>query len=120
MKLTEHFSLEELIKSSTAKAKKIDNTPTQAAKTNLQHLASNILEPIRLKYGKPIIVTSGYRSMALNKAVGGSKTSQHLLGQAADIKASQNENKALFTLIEKMVKNGEIQVGQLIDEYGYK
>ena len=66
MKLTEHFSLEELIKSSTAKAKKIDNTPTQAAKTNLQRLASNILEPIRLKYGKPIIVTSGYRSMALN------------------------------------------------------
>ena len=120
MKLTEHFSLEELIKSSTAKAKKIDNTPTQAAKTNLQHLASNILEPIRLKYNKPIIVTSGYRSMALNKAVGGSKTSQHLLGQAADIKAPHNENKALFQLIEKMVKAGEIQVGQLIDEYGYK
>ena len=58
--------------------------------------------------------------MTLNKAVGGSKTSQHLLGQAADIKASQNENKALFQLIEKMVKDGEIQVGQLIDEYGYK
>ena len=58
--------------------------------------------------------------MALNKAVGGSKTSQHLLGQAADIKSSQNENKALFQLIEKMVKAGEIQVGQLIDEYYYK
>ena len=114
MQLTENFTLEELIESSTAKAKKIDNTPDEVSKDKLIHLANDILQPLRDKYGSPITVTSGYRSDALNKAVGGVKTSQHRYGEAADIKCS--DLKKLWKIAVEMVNNKEITVGQLIDE----
>ena len=121
MKLTEHFTLEELIKSSTADRLKIDNTPTKSIISNLTEVAQ-LLEKIRTTYGKPIIVTSGYRSEALNKAVGGSKTSQHRLGQAADIRSvsdTKKDNQELFNVILGMIIQKDIEVGQLIDEYDY-
>lgn len=117
MKLTEHFTLEELTDSATAKKLKIDNTPTKEIKENLRELAQ-LLEKIRMKWNSPIIVTSGYRCKDLNKAVGGSKTSQHVKGQAADVICKNN--KDLFILIQQMILNGDITVGQLIDEYNYK
>ena len=80
-----YFDLTELTHSDTAIAKKIDNTPTEEVKKNLENLVKYVLDPLREMYGKPIYVNSGYRSEALNKAVGGSKTSQHVLGMAADI-----------------------------------
>lgn len=121
MKLTEHFTLEELINSPTAKRLNIDNTPSKAITSNLMEL-SELLEKIRTNYGKPIIVTSGYRCEKLNKAVGGAKGSQHRLGQAADIRSvsdSVEDNKELFNVIVGMVLQKEIEVGQLIDEYNY-
>ena len=83
--LTPHFKLSEFIKSSTATARKIDNTPSQEVISNLQALCQNVLEPLREYFNCPIIIGSGFRSPALNKAVGGVKNSQHMTGQAADI-----------------------------------
>ena len=82
---------------------------------------AELLQKIRDKYGYPINVNSGYRCLALNNAVGGSKTSQHVIGQAADIVATGGRTNAhLFNVIKEMIDSGEIQVGQLIWEYGTK
>ena len=121
MNLTNHFSLQELTNSATAKRLKIDNTPNDSIIKELQEVA-NMLEKIRIVYGKPIIVTSGYRCTKLNNAVGGSKTSQHVKGQAADIRTISDlpeDNKKLFDLIVEMGKQNQIKWGQLIDEYNY-
>lgn len=122
MKLTDNFTLEELIKSSTATKLNIHNNPTEEITSNLLELSTKILQPIRNVYGKPIVISSGYRCTKLNKAVGGVSTSQHVKGEAADIHTVSDtvqHNKELFKLIEKMVKDGKIIVGQLIDEYNY-
>lgn len=119
-KLSENFSLEEMIASDTAKIRKIDNTPTPAAKVKLERLCKEILQPIRDKYGHAITVTSGYRSPKLNAAVGGVKNSQHLTGEAADIKCTATSKATLFNLIKSMIASKEIKVGQLIWEYGTK
>ena len=119
-KITANFTFDELIYSPTANRLGIDNTPDKETKEKLIRLAKEILQPIRNKWGSAIVVTSAYRCEALNKAVGGVKNSQHRLGEAADIKVgSKAQNKALFNLIQKMVNNGELKVGQLIDEYNY-
>ncbi len=118
MQLSEYFTLEELTASTTAKMKRIDNTPDKKACLRLAYLCQNILAPIRRKYGFPIYVNSGYRCPELNKAVNGSATSQHLTGDAADITCKATSRAELFRLIKKMVESGEIEVGQLIWEYG--
>lgn len=71
MKLTEHFQLIEFTRSSTAMARHIDNTPTEAVAANLKRICKEILAPLRAFAGQPIIIGSGYRCPALNKAVGG-------------------------------------------------
>lgn len=117
-----YFSIYELSRSATAARLGIDNTPTTAVKKNLEKLINEVLDPLREAWGAPIIVTSGYRSPKLNKAVGGSKTSQHVLGQAADIKTvgdKPENNKKLFELAKKLIDEKKIVVGQLIDEYRY-
>lgn len=119
-RLTQNFSLEEMIASSTAKQKRINNTPNPEVKKNLEKLCKEVLQPIRDKYGRAITVTSGYRCPALNKAVGGVATSQHLQGAAADIKCTATSKAVLFNIIKDMINNGEIKVGQLIWEYGTK
>lgn len=80
-----YFTIKELTASDTAKAKGIDNTPTEAVKKNLEALTTNVLNPVREIYGKPILISSGYRCPALNAAVGGAANSQHTTGQAADL-----------------------------------
>lgn len=111
-----YFTIKELCKSSTAISKNIDNSPNSEVVQNLTQLVDNILDPLREKYGKPINVNSGYRCQALNKAVGGSKTSQHCFGQAADITTgSKSENKKLFNLIIKL----NLPYDQLIDESNF-
>lgn len=118
---TKNFSYDELIASSTAKRLGLDNTPTPEEKEKLRQLAEDILQPIRDAWRAPIVVTSGFRSEAVNKAVGGVKNSQHRLGEAADIKVGGKErNKKLFNFIYKMISKGDIKVGQLIDEYNYQ
>ena len=84
MKLSKNFSLEELIKSDTAIRKEINNIPSEDVTSNLQELVDNVLQPIRDRMG-PVVIVSGYRSPQLNTEIGGSKTSDHCLGMAADI-----------------------------------
>ena len=111
-----YFTIKELCKSSTATQKGIDNTPNSEIVSNLEQLVDKILDPLREKYGKPVRVNSGYRCEKLNKAVGGSNTSQHKYGLAADITAgSRLENKKLFALIQQL----NLPFDQLIDEKNY-
>lgn len=111
-----YFTIKELTKSSCADQYKIDNTPPQESISNLTALVDNVLDPLREAYGRPINVTSGYRCPELNKKVNGSKTSQHVLGQAADITVgSPDNNKKLFSLIKSL----KLPFDQLIDEYNY-
>lgn len=84
-KLSENFTLEEMLVSSTARKYGIRNVPDATAKANLTLLCKDLLQPLRESYGKPVIVTSGYRCPQLNARTGGSRTSQHMKGQAADI-----------------------------------
>lgn len=79
-----YFSIGELCSSSTASARKIDNTPDADVRARLTELVDEVLDPIRQEWGSGISVTSGYRSRELNRAVGGSPTSAHCLGYAAD------------------------------------
>jgi uncharacterized protein YcbK (DUF882 family) len=113
-----YFTITELTKSATASRRGIDNTPSSTIKANLTELVDKILDPLREAWGSPIIVTSGYRCQQLNKAVGGAKSSQHVYGQAADIRTvsdKPSDNKKLFDLILKL----NLPYDQLIDEYGY-
>ena len=82
-----YFTIQELSASATAERLAIDNTPPRAAQQMLTVLVEQLLDPIRRRYGAPIIVTSGYRCPALNTAVGGVANSHHILGCAADIVA---------------------------------
>ncbi len=108
-----YFTIEEMIKSSTATAKRIDNTPNQTVIDSLTKLIEAVLDPLREWYGKPIRVNSGYRCEALNKAVGSkAKNSQHLYGEATDITAgSKAENEKLFNYIKD-----NLPFDQLINE----
>jgi antitoxin component of RelBE/YafQ-DinJ toxin-antitoxin module len=84
VRLSPHFHLEEFTRSKTALELGISNTPDVEQVQNISALCKVVLEEVRKHFGKPIFITSGYRSPELNKAVGGSKYSQHLKGEAAD------------------------------------
>lgn len=85
IQLTPHFKLSEFTKSSTASARGIPNVPNKEQVSNLKALCVEVLEPLRQWYGKTIIIGSGFRCPALNKAVGGVSNSQHMKGEAADL-----------------------------------
>ena len=91
-----YFSIEELVKSASAERLAIDNTPPRAAQRMLTILVEQLLDPIRRRYGAPIIVTSGYRCPALNTAVGGVANSHHIVGCAADIVGETPSNLPLY------------------------
>lgn len=80
-----YFTIAELVKSETADKKAIDNRLPQELLPNAQALVNNVLDPLREAYGKPITVTSGYRCPALNKAIGGSKTSDHCFDEETEL-----------------------------------
>ena len=107
MKISKNFILQEFLVTNTG----LNNQLTSEALANIEYLATKLLQPLRDAYGKPIRITSGYRSAEVNKAVGGSPTSQHTKGQAVDIVAE--DNKALFDLIKS-----SFDFDQLIWEYG--
>ena len=90
MILSPHFKLVEFTRSATATARHIDNTPSEAVVANLTRICQEILEPLRTFAGQPIIIGSGYRCPALNKAVGGVPNSQHQTGEAVDIHIPDN------------------------------
>ena len=106
------FTIAELCKSTTADRLGINNRCRQEHVTALTALVDNVLDPLRTWWGKPITVNSGYRCPELNAAVKGSKTSQHMSGQAADIDTGdRQQNKLLFEHIRK-----NLPFDQLIDE----
>ena len=111
MNLSPHFSLAELTGSQVATRQGIDNTPVPAIIANLTRLAM-LLEQVRALVGAPITISSGYRSPALNKAVGGASNSAHVLGLAADISTNKLAPKALAMLIR--------QSGILFDQLIYE
>ena len=99
MNLSINFTLSELTKSETALRKGLNNEPTQDIISSLQMLAVNVLQPVRDHYNKGVKVNSGYRSPEVNASVGGSKTSDHCKGQAADIEIPGVPNKELALYI---------------------
>ena len=104
MNLTRNFTLEELVKSETALRKGLDNTPDEGSVKNLKALAENVLQPVRDAFGKGVKVNSGYRHPDVNAAVGGSRTSDHCKGMAADIEIPGVANHELATWIEQNLK----------------
>ena len=112
MKLSGHFSLAELTKSQTATRKGIDNKPTLDHIENLTELCTHVLEPTRRNFGKPMVISSGYRSEELCEDIGSSKNSQHAKGEAADFEMFGVDNKELA----KYIKNNLV-FDQLILEF---
>ena len=115
-KLSKHLSIKEVAKSNTAARLGIDNAPTVSHLVALKEVAENIFEPLRLHFGVPIGVSSGYRSKALNEAIGGSKRSQHSHGQALDLDADIY-GKITNADIFNRIKN-HLDFDQLIWEFG--
>ncbi len=93
------FSLSEFTRSGEAQSRGLDNTPTPEAAANLRSLVGTVLDPLRERLGRPVRVTSGYRSAAVNKAAGGVATSQHVTGQAVDIKVDGMTADALAAVL---------------------
>ena len=111
MYLTKNFALKEMTKSSTAERLGLTNTQTMEHGINLVNLCNHILQPLREEFG-PIRINSGYRGPDLNKAVGGSGTSQHCNGEAADFESSKVSNPDIAHWIE-----ANLDFDQLILEF---
>ena len=101
MMLSDHFSLEELTKSSTAVRKGIDNEPDSTARENLIVLCSEILEPVRTHYGIPFVPNSGFRCLELNREIGSSDRSQHVTGNAVDFEVPGVDNKEVALWVKE-------------------
>lgn len=101
MKLTQNFTLNELVYSVTAEANRIDNRPNVKVVANLKALCENVLQPLRNSLGCPVIVSSGFRCAELNKRIGGAANSGHLTGRCADIHVNGMTAKELYNFIKK-------------------
>lgn len=111
-----YFTFTEFERSATATKYAIDNRIPDKLKGNVAALVDNVLDPLREAWGAPITVTSGYRCPELNKAVGGSNTSQHMSGQAADISTGNKvNNRRLFQMLIDL----GLPFDQAIDEKGF-
>lgn len=118
MQLSEHLSLNEVTTSGTAKRLGINNTPTTEHLNNLKLVAENVFEPIRKHFGKPIKVSSGYRSKALNDATpGSSSTSQHCSGEALDLDQDGMTTGVTNKMVFDYIKDN-LNFDQLIWEFG--
>ena len=110
--------MNEMTRSATAKRYGINNNPSPQVMQNIIKLVDNILDPLRARWGAPIVVSSGYRCPKLNKIVGGAANSQHTTGEAVDIHTLSDkpeDNRKLFNLIANM----NLPYDQRIDESGY-
>ena len=118
--LTPHFALREFTKSATAMKHGIDNRPTPEVVENLKRLCQHTLEPLREKLGLPIIITSGFRTKALNDIiVHASRKSQHMTGQAADfyipeVSGNLSHRDRLILAFRTIITNPEVDFDQLI------
>lgn len=115
MKLSDNFYLSEFTRSQTATRRGIDMSITNPIHlANVKQLVLEILQPLRDELGSVLTINSGYRPLELNKAIGGSKTSDHMTASAADISSSVESPMQIATTIEDM----GIPFGQLILEFG--
>lgn len=112
--MSPYFTMHEFTRSATAERCGIDNTPPAAARDAINALIANILDPLRRRWGRPIIINSGYRSPELNEAVGGAPHSQHMRGEAADITAG---SPALNRRLMQCIIDMRLPYDQLIDEH---
>jgi hypothetical protein len=117
MKLSNYLSLAEVTRSDTAKRKGISNEPTAEHLENLKTIAVDVFDKVREYFGVPIFVSSGYRSAALNKAIGGSSTSDHNLGRALDLDQDGHGNGVTNADVFKFIKDN-LEFDQLIWEFG--
>ena len=117
MKLSKNFTLSEITKSNTAKRLGIKNAPNQEHLNNMQILIRDLIQPMRDALG-PIRVSSGYRSPALNRAIGGSNKSQHCKGQAVDIQFFKKGEMCNKEIYDWVLKEG-IEFDQMINEFDY-
>ena len=120
MKLSDNLSLAEATKSVTALRNAIANTPTVEHLIALKEVAKNIFQPCRNHFGKPLAVTSGYRSEELNDLIGGSKKSQHSKGEALDLDAQVHggfTNRELFLFIKDHLTFDQL-IGEFPDDMG--
>lgn len=112
-----HFELDEFVRSATAEQCGLDNTPTFEVVDRLGTLVERVLDPLREAWGSAIRVSSGYRSRALNAAVGGSATSAHLSGWAADLQpADPGEIDEFIAFVAGWCKATGTAYDQIIDE----
>ena len=114
--MARYFTLKELCASDTAKARGIDNFPSFEVAANLELLTRVILDPLREAWGSAINVTSGYRCPDLNKAVGGSSTSVHPYGWAADIKPKNGRFDTFVEFTKQWLDDSQTPYDQLIRE----
>ena len=115
MQLSKNLALAEVTRSETAKRRGVSNMPTEAHIANFKLLAEKVFQPIREHFGVPIHISSGYRSAALNKAIGGAASSQHCSGEAIDIDMDGTAvtNAQIFNYIKE-----NLEFDQLIWEFG--
>ena len=117
MKLSKNLTLKECLRSKTAKRLGIDNTPEdETVIKNLEKVARFIFQPLRDAFGCPIYVSSGYRCPDLNRAIGGSKRSQHMEGRALDLDADVYQN-CTNAQIFNWIKNN-LDFDQIVWEFG--
>ena len=112
-RLGKYFYLSEFCRSSWAARRGITIVPGPHIVDSLRSLVVNVLDPLRAEVG-PLFVSSGYRPIKVNEGVGGSRTSQHVMGQAADIVSSRMAVRQLFDTVRRM----ELPYDQLIEEFG--
>ena len=117
MKLSKNLSLGEVTKSNTATRLGIDNTPNEKIIANLKQTAECIFQPIREYFECPIYISSGYRSPGLNRAIGGSETSEHCFGFALDLDQDNRNTPITNAMVFNMIKN-YLEFNQLIWEFG--
>ena len=111
-----YFTIAELTRSSTAEREGINNEPTAEQERAMHRLINNVLTPVREQWGRPILVSSGFRSVDLNRAIGGAKNSDHCRGFAADLVPQNRDADGLYRLMRDMLRRKEIEVKQLIRE----
>lgn len=113
--MAKYFTLAEMLKSETAEKNKINNTPSAEVEQNIEELLE-VLDDLREHYGKPIKITSGYRCAALNKLVGGSPTSAHVIGYAADLQPVQGSFEEFKASVLEWLDKSGVKFDQCIIE----
>ena len=117
MKLSTHLDLSEVIRSESAKRNGISNMPIALHIENFKLLAEKVFEPVRVHFGCPIHISSGYRSIELNKCIGGSLTSEHCTGEAIDIDMDGSQSGVTNKMVFDYIKDN-LDYNQLIYEFG--